>query len=260
MGLGVVSMPATTDNRRVGAMQRLFSTFVILAVLVGTVLLGGVSSVDATVDTAVDTAVELAPTRTANQPVVFVHGYTGSGANWNSAVANFRSSGYDANELFVFEYNWRQSNATTGVQLAGYIDEVRAATGWLTVDVVAHSMGSLSSRYCIKLKGCGGKVDSWVSLGGPNHGSWLALGCALLHTSCAEMVPTSSFLAQLNAGDETPATAASYTTIRTPCDLVVWPSSSTELSGANNLRTSCFVSHPGLTSNGRVLTWVKNAL
>jgi pimeloyl-ACP methyl ester carboxylesterase len=42
------------------------------------------------------------------------------------------------------------------------------------IDIIAHSMGSLSTRwYCAKLRP--DRVDTWISLAGPNHGS--NVGC-----------------------------------------------------------------------------------
>lgn len=51
------------------------------------------------------------------------------------------------------------------------------------MDVVAHSMGSLSSRYYLKNPGGTARVDEWVSIGGPNHGTYTAAGCSLLVSS-----------------------------------------------------------------------------
>ncbi|MCZ7414840.1 MULTISPECIES: esterase/lipase family protein [unclassified Streptomyces] len=53
-------------------------------------------------------------------------------------------------------------------------------------------MGGLSSRYYLKNLGGTSKVDSWASLGGPNHGTDMAEAC--FNTSCLEMrgAPTSS--------------------------------------------------------------------
>ena len=90
-------------------------------------------------------------------------------------------------------------NATTAHQLATFIDDVRARTGAARVDLVTHSMGGLSSRYYLTNLDSAGKVDDWVSLGGPNHGTQSANGC--FQTSCVQMRPGSAFLTKLNQGD-----------------------------------------------------------
>jgi triacylglycerol lipase len=113
------------------------------------------------------------------------------------------------------------------------VDSLLAATKASKVDIVSHSMGSLSSRYYIKELGGDKKVDEWVSLAGPNHGSSWAPFCSLKYVSCVEMKPKSTFLEELNEGDETPG-AVNYKTWRSPRDLAVVPSRSVELTGAAN--------------------------
>jgi len=114
---------------------------------------------------------------TANQPILFVHGYDSNGSTWNTMLANFTANGYTDAELFPVSYNARQGNAVTAQQMVGVVDRIRAQTGWATIDIVTHSMGGLSSRYYLKNLGGTSTVDEWVSLGGPNHGT-KTRGCA----------------------------------------------------------------------------------
>jgi triacylglycerol lipase len=113
-----------------------------------------------------------------------------------------RAAGYPAAPR-AFSYNSAQSNVTTAQAVSQQVNRLRADTGAAKIDIVAHSMGSLSSRYYLKNLGGRANVDDWVSLGDPNHGSSTALLCAFL-VSCREMLPGSSFLNALNSGDETP--------------------------------------------------------
>jgi Predicted acetyltransferases and hydrolases with the alpha/beta hydrolase fold len=61
-------------------------------------------------------------------------------------------------------------------------------------------MGGLSARYYARDLGGSDKIDAWVSLGGPNHGTTTATLCGFI--SCIEMRPGSAFLAALNAGEK----------------------------------------------------------
>lgn len=135
-------------------------------------------------------------------PILFVHGWNSSGAIWGTMISRFKADGWTDAQLASWSYNTSQSNATTAKQIASKVDSILAATGASRVDVITHSMGGLSSRYYLKNLGGDAKVDAWVSLGGPNHGTTSAYGC--LQTACLEMRPGSTFLKNLNAQDETP--------------------------------------------------------
>lgn len=191
---------------------------------------------------------------TTRDPIVFVHGWQGTAGTWTTMVSRFKADGYTDAELHAWSYNSNQSNATTASQLAAKIDQVLAATGGSRVDIVTHSMGGLSSRYYTKNLGGGAKIDAWVSLGGPNHGTQFAYGC--FSTSCVEMRPGSTFLKALNATDETPGTPR-YATWWSPCDEVINPDSSVPLSGATNTQTAC-LSHSGLHGDAVVYAQVRD--
>ena len=189
----------------------------------------------------------------ANRPILFVHGWNSSASTWDTMVANFKASGWTDAELHRWSYNTSQSNATTAQEVKARVDEIRATTGWDKVDVIAHSMGSLSSRYYLKNLGGDLLVDDWISLGGPNHGTDTANAC--FSTACSEMRIGSSFLAALNSGDESPGTPA-YSTFWSACDTVINPDSSVSVAGAVNTQTAC-VSHSGLLSDSKVFSSVK---
>jgi len=54
--------------------------------------------------------------------------------------------------FYVFHYDWRQDNVITAAQLADFIDQIRLDYEQpdLKVDIVAHSMGGLITRYYIR--------------------------------------------------------------------------------------------------------------
>jgi triacylglycerol lipase len=195
-----------------------------------------------------------APSAFANDPILFVHGWNSSSSTWTTMVNRFAADGWTAAELNNWSYNTSQSNATTAQQIATKVDQIRGATGAAKVDVISHSMGGLSSRYYVKNLGGDVKVDEWVSLGGPNHGTDTANFC--WSTACSEMRIGSSFLKALNSRDETPG-AVSYRTWWSPCDSVINPDSSVSLSGATNTQTAC-ISHGDLHENATVYGQVRD--
>lgn len=183
------------------------------------------------------------PEKTARQPVVLVHGLGGSAADWDPVLARLRADGWSDRELAAATYSSAISNTSVAAQLSDKIDSVLAATGWDKIDLVTYSMGGLSSRYYLKSLGGVAKVDAWVSIAGPNHGTQTATQCAQV-PACAEAVPGSAFLSALNAGDETPGDVR-YATWWSPCDGTIVPPESTILSGATNTQTAC-LPHTGM--------------
>lgn len=188
-----------------------------------------------------------------HDPVVFVHGWNSDGSAWRTMADRFKADGWPTGHLHAWTYDATQSNATTARELADEIRRVLAATGAAKVDLVTHSMGALSSRYYLKNLGGAGKVDAWVSLGGPNHGTQTARWCG--GVPCVEMRPGSAFLNALNSGDETPGSAR-YATWGSPCDSVINPTSSVALTGAVNTTTAC-LDHSGLRTDRTVYHQVK---
>ena len=65
----------------------------------------------------------------------------------------------------------------------------------------------------------------------------------------------STFLKELNEGDETPGTV-NYGTWWSPCDEIINPDSSVALTGATNTKTAC-LSHTALTTDETVYKGVR---
>jgi triacylglycerol esterase/lipase EstA (alpha/beta hydrolase family) len=204
---------------------------------------------------AVCIAAAIPATASAQDPILFVHGYVESASLWNTMIANFEKNGYAKSELMAYSYNTGTSNKTLAeTEVKSHVETLlKNNPGATKVDIIAHSMGSLNSRWYIKFLGGEAKVDDWVSLGGPNHGTETANAC--FQTSCVEMRVGSKFLSELNAGDETPGTV-NYGTWWSPCDEIINPDSSVALSGATNTKTAC-LSHTALTTDSTVFGQVR---
>jgi triacylglycerol lipase len=196
------------------------------------------------------------PTLTHN-PILFVHGWNSSSSAWNTMVSRFQADGWTTPELNNWSYNYSQSNATTASQIATKVDSILKATCATKVDLISHSMGGLSTRYYVKNLGGGAKVDEWVSLGGPNHGTDTAYFC--FSTACSEMRVGSSFLTALNSGDETPDVGVNWLTWWSGCDEIINPDSSVALNGATNTQTAC-ISHSALHEDATVYGQVRDAV
>jgi triacylglycerol lipase len=193
-------------------------------------------------------------TTVTHDPVIFVHGYGRTADDWNFMITHFKAAGWTDAELHTVSYGVLQSNVSVADLIKTKVDSILANTSATKVDIIAHSMGSLSSRYYIRNLGGDAKVDAWVSLGGPNHGTTTSDNCGL--TPCLEMRQNSSFLTALNSGDETPGNVR-YGTWWSPADQTILPNTSVLLTGASNTQTAG-LGHLSLVSDLSVYTQVKS--
>lgn len=173
-----------------------------------------------------------------HDPILFVHGYAGNGGNWQEMKAKLLADGWQPNELYSCNYSFTASNVVSATEIGEQVDAIMQQTGASRVDIVSFSMGSVSSRYYMKNFGGSTKIDAWVSLAGPNHGTDAVEINNCTFTPCREIAPGSTFLADLNSGDETPGLAR-YATWRSPCDTTINPDDSVILLGATNSTTAC---------------------
>lgn len=220
-------------------------------------IVSGIKFGTATITATVEGHSAIATISVLHDPIVFLHGFGSSGSIWGTLIGRLQADGWTDAPMFAWTYDSNQSNVTTAQQLATKIDSLLSATGAAKVDIIAHSMGGLPARYYAKNLGGSERIDAFVSLASPNHGTTTANFCPI--TSCIEMRPGSAFLTALNAVDETPGTAR-YATWRTPCDQTVTPPTSVILDGAVNTETAC-ISHSDLwgdpTVYPQVRDWIK---
>lgn len=164
-------------------------------------------------------------------PVLLVHGWRGASADWAVMVQRFADEGLGRQVVAI------QLPGQDNVANAQAIATAVTANGWTRFDIVGVSMGGLSARHFVKALGGTSTVDAYVSLGTPQYGIWTA--CLLRQSQGGQMCPSSSFLKNLNAGDDTPGSVR-YMTLTSPADKTV-PSSATRLDGG-----ACFVSVPSV--------------
>ncbi len=79
-------------------------------------------------------------------------------------------------DFFEFAYDWRQDIRLTAKQLAQFIDSLPVKP---PVKLVAHSLGTLVSRYYVERLGGKDKVDKLILMGGPHLGTPAAVSSLL---------------------------------------------------------------------------------
>jgi hypothetical protein len=128
-------------------------------------------------------------------PVILIPGFFGSwGPDDNLALdpilhtydnlwAALELAGYEKDKtLFAFPYNWRQSNASSGLFLKQKIDQVKNACSSANlsdydcskIDLVAHSMGGIVARSYIEGDNYQNDVDQLIFLATPQQGAPMA--------------------------------------------------------------------------------------
>ena len=83
--------------------------------------------------------------RSSIHPMVFVHGGTGSGAQFDSQKMRFTENGYPDDYVRVFEYDSTfsvESPADVQARLDTFIAHVKQETGRSQVDLLGHSLGT----------------------------------------------------------------------------------------------------------------------
>ena len=219
-------------------------------------------------------AAEAAPAR---DPVIIVAGtFAGQPAAsifYAPMAARLRADGYQP-YVFGLPTSGTQDIALTAQALNTYADQLRAQTGATRVDLIGHSQGGLVARHYVKYLGGSSEVDALISLGAPHYGTAVAnvaklfgLGNCIGITSCVQMSIGSTYLANLNAGDDTIG-AVRYTNIVSTNDEVVIPYRTGWLADDGNnvnvrVQSPCFlriVGHVGLALDGTVYSGIQDAL
>ncbi|GGO71373.1 esterase/lipase family protein [Nocardioides deserti] len=162
-------------------------------------------------------------------PVVLVHGTFGDRSyGWERMSSALTSAGWC---VWSLEYGQQgtQDVTVSARELRAYVRRVRKATGAAKVSLVGHSQGGLLARYYVARLGGGKVVDDVVSIAATHHGSRFPLvGSAISCPACRQQAAGSAFLADLNAGDETPG-RVSWTQVTTRYEQVVLPHTSGHL-------------------------------
>ncbi len=87
--------------------------------------------------------------RSSIHPMIFVHGATGSGAQFASQKMRFTENGYPDDYVRVFEYDSTfsvESPADVQARLDTLIGQVKQETGRKRVDLLGHSLGTFVSQ------------------------------------------------------------------------------------------------------------------
>jgi hypothetical protein len=108
-------------------------------------------------------------------PMVFVHGGSGSGGQFESQGLRFTENGYPDDYVRVFEYDSSfsvESPADVQARLDAFINQVKQQTGRSQVDLLGHSLGTaVSQTYLTSSPAHAANVAHYVNIDGAQAAS-----------------------------------------------------------------------------------------
>jgi pimeloyl-ACP methyl ester carboxylesterase len=207
-------------------------------------------------------------------PILFVHGHGLSPKYWDRMIARFAEAGYPQEYLLAVDIRPRRMSNISAAEnfIAPAVDKLlsdaRAASSAAgfgatlqRVDIIAHSMGAISSRwYAARI--APQKVRTWIAIAGTNSGTDAMCehhddGARELCPAYAKSVAESKIQVELNGVPEVPKDATPYgvgadspdvvsvrdsatryilfLTVRAPDDEWIVPPGSAEIDGAGGI-------------------------
>lgn len=189
-------------------------------------------------------------------PVVLVPGWSDASPTLEPLRELLLREGWSHPELEVVSFRDPVgSNRDHAREIGEAIVRVQNRTGARRVDIVAHSMGGLASRFYMK-NGGASVVRRAVFIATPHRGTWLA------HLAWGEggdeMEPGSLFLLELDQVRGVPFGVEALT-IRSKVDLHIIPPESARLEGVPDVEICC-PTHEGLLSHPETIAAIRRFL
>jgi triacylglycerol lipase len=188
------------------------------------------------------TGMETTPRRAATVPVLLVPGWLDTGRELAALRIRLLTAGWPATHVEAITFaEPTGSNRSHAEELDSAVNALLQQSGAERVDIVAHSMGGLATRWYL-LTRPDAPVRRAVFIASPHRGTLSA------HLAWGggrdEMMPDSPFLDSLNSAAPVPQ-RVEVITIRTSVDTHVVPGESATLPGVADHRLCC-PTHAGL--------------
>ena len=193
------------------------------------------------------------PLRVAAQvPVLLVPGWFDTERDMAALKIRLLGAGWPSDRVASVTFDEPTgSSRDHALEILDALEELRTRTGEHEIDIVAHSMGGLATRWYILTHPDHG-LRRTVFLGSPHRGTLVA------HLAWGggrgEMMPDSPFLDSLNTAQPTPL-GVDAITIRTIVDTRIVPGESATLPGVPNYELCC-PTHAGLLRDDEVFDLV----
>ncbi|MEA5605164.1 triacylglycerol lipase [Nostoc sp. UHCC 0252] len=187
-------------------------------------------------------------------PVLLVHGIDDTGLVFYKMAGHLALQGWSIYSLDLFPNNGDVGLDKLAKQVADYVAATFAPEQRL--DIVGFSMGGIVSRYYIQRLGGINRVQRFITISSPHHGTLVAYGSQ--RPGCIQMRPDSIFLKDLNS-DAVILGQLDFTSIWTPYDLMIVPANSSQMPVGSQVIIPVAL-HPWMLTDSRSLAAVKAAL
>jgi hypothetical protein len=170
-------------------------------------------------------------------PVLLVHGVNGAAENYDVMVENLVAAGWPREAVYAYTFDdpsWG-CNLDNAFSISEWVEDILAETEQPRINLVAHSMGTLSSRYFVKNLGGTALVNTYATLGGMHHGLESSCSPDFPFKPCiwTEICTTGEFVTQLNEPPSTPGDLHWVSIYGTADESI--PNWSSHLDGAENI-------------------------
>ena len=188
-------------------------------------------------------------------PVLLIHGINDTAAVFAKLAIYLNELGWASHSLDLVPSNGDYGLDMLAAQIANYVEDTFPPGQ--PFDLVGFSMGAIVSRYYLQRLGGINRVQRFIAISGPHHGSKLAFFSN--RPGCVQMRPGSDFLQDLNGDMVDSLGQINLTSIWTPLDLMILPANSSQLPIGHEVRVPVLL-HPWMLTDWRSIQAVAEAL
>ncbi len=188
-------------------------------------------------------------------PVLLIHGLYDTSRKFDVMAAYLESLGWSVHRLSLTPNSGAGCLKNLAQQVNQYVTQTFPPEQ--PIDLLGFSMGGLVTRYYLQRLGGLKKVQRYISISAPNHGTIMAYSLPL--TGIQQMCPYSEFLRDLNQDCRELLSEIKVTVMWTPFDLLIVPPQSSSLGMGTEKVFPVWV-HAWMVSDKQILESVAEAL
>lgn len=179
---------------------------------------------------------------TDRNPILLIHGIWDTTAIFNSMNTYLSERGWAVYSLNLIPNDGRVGLDSLAQLIADFVTQTFDPSQ--PFDLVGFSMGGLVSRYYVQRLGGIDRIQRFVTLSSPHHGTLTAYALPL--PGYIQMRPGSAFLRDLNQ-DAASLAKVNFTSIWTPFDAMIVPANSSEMPVGRQVKVNVWFHHQMVT-------------